>query len=354
MATVEVDSSALSSAVAFTGRLACMRRAKAFDVVRKRGGTPSPDVTKRTKILIVGELGWPLLDDGRPSNKLNRACEYGIPVVSERRFLEWIGKAVPDVAQKSYSAEQISGLSKMSVDMVRELSRLGLLDDRNGCFGFRDLASARQIAKLLNDGVRLSEIIRAVSEIRKGLPAVGFTGLRLQAGGRRDVQVEHRGGRTDKYGQFVLAVDEAREDPDELFDRAHAAEQMGNVAEAERLYRLLMKADPTDASAPFNLGNMLRGAGRTVEAEAALRAATRANPAFAEAWYNLADLLDDQGRSQAAIECLRKALLVAPDYIDATFNLALLLQRNGALTEAADYWQRYLARDRASEWAMRA
>jgi tetratricopeptide (TPR) repeat protein len=112
-----------------------------------------------------------------------------------------------------------------------------------------------------------------------------------------------------------------------------------------------MKSDPTDASAPFNLGNMLRAAGRTVEAEAALRAASRANPAFAEAWYNLADLLDDQGRSEAAIECLRKALAVTPDYIDAMFNLALLLQRKGAFAEAADHWRQYLASDRASEWA---
>jgi Flp pilus assembly protein TadD len=55
-----------------------------------------------------------------------------------------------------------------------------------------------------------------------------------------------------------------------LFDRAFAAEQLGDLAEAERLYRLLMKSDPTDASAPFNLGNMLRTAGRMVEAEAAL------------------------------------------------------------------------------------
>ena len=133
-----------------------------------------------------------------------------------------------------------------------------------------------------------------------------------------------------------------------------AAEQMGDIAEAERLYRLLMKSDPTDASAPFNLGNMLRAAARTVEAEAAMRAATRANPAFAEAWYNLADLLDDQGRSEAAIECLRKAIVVAPDYIDAMFNLALLLQRKGVYGEAADYWRRYLASDRSSEWAARA
>jgi tetratricopeptide (TPR) repeat protein len=354
MTSVELDGSAIKSSVAFTGRLAYMSRAEAFDVVRQRGGTPSPAVTKRTQVLIVGELGWPLLDDGRPSNKLSRATEYGIPVVSERRFLEWIGKAIPDSVQKTYSADQLAALSKMSIGMIREVSQLSVLDERDGRFGFRDLASARQIAKLLNDGVRLSEIIRAVSEVRKWLPDAGLSTVRLRAGTLSDVQVEQPGGRTDKYGQFVLAVDDAREDPDELFDRAHAAEQIGDVVEAERLYRLLMKSDPTDASAPFNLGNMLRTAARTIEAEAALRAATRANPAFAEAWYNLADLLDDQGRSEAGVECLRKALLVAPDYIDAMFNLGLLLQRKGAYAEAADCWRQYLSSDRASEWAARA
>src|SRR5215831_11930551 len=83
---VGLDSSALKSSVAFTGRLACMTRAEAFEVVRQRGGTPSEAVTKRTKLLIVGELGWPLLDDGRLSNKLTRAMSYNVPVVSERRF----------------------------------------------------------------------------------------------------------------------------------------------------------------------------------------------------------------------------------------------------------------------------
>jgi tetratricopeptide (TPR) repeat protein len=354
MTSVELDGSALKSSVAFTGRLACMSRTEAFDVVRQRGGTPSPAVTKRTQVVIVGELGWPLLDDGRPSNKLSRATALGIPIVSERRFLEWVGKTVPHDVQKTYSAQQLAALSKMSTSMIQELAQLSLLDERDGRFGFRDLASARQIAKLLNDGVRLSEIIRAVSEIRKWLPDVGLAGVRLHAGVHSDVQVEQSGGRTNKYGQFIMAVDGAREDPDELFDRAHAAEQRGNIAEAEKLYRFLIKSDPTDASAPFNLGNMLRASARMVEAEAALRAATRANPAFGEAWYNLADLLDDQGRSEAAIECLRKAVLVAPDYIDAMFNLALLLQRNGAFAEAADYWRRYLAHDRASEWAARA
>jgi tetratricopeptide (TPR) repeat protein len=354
MMPVELDSSALKSSVAFTGRLACMTRAEAFEVVRQRGGTPSQTVTKRTNLLIVGELGWPLLDDGRPSNKLDRANAYGIPVASERRFLEWIGKTVPDTVHKTYSVDQIAALTQLSGDMIRELTQFGLLDERSGRFGFRDLASARQIAKLLADGVRLSEITRAVSQIRKWLPDVGLANVRLHARPHHSLEVEQPGGRTDQQGQFVLAVDRSQNNPDDLFEQAQSAEEAGDIAEAERLYRILMKSDPTDASAPFNLGNLLRADGRNVEAEAALRAATRVDPTFADAWYNLSDLLDEQGRVQAAAECLRTTLRVAPDYADAMFNLALLLQRTNQYAEAAGYWRRYLASDCQSEWAARA
>jgi tetratricopeptide (TPR) repeat protein len=353
MTPIEPDSSALKSSVAFTGRLACMTRAEAFEVVAQRGGMPGQAVTKRTKLLVVGELGWPLLDDGRPSNKLSRATAYGVPIVSERRFLEWIGKAIPNNLHQTYSADQLASLSKLSVDKVQELAHLGLLDERAGCFGFRDLASARQIAKLLAEGVRLSEIIRSVSEIRKWLPEAGLANVRLHPGSC-SLEVEQPGGRTDKVGQFVLPVDHYRHDPDALFQQAQAAEEAGHVAEAERLYGILMKSVPTDASAAFNLGNLLRAHGRNVEAEGALRVATRVDPTFAEAWYNLGDLLDEQGRSEAAIECLRQALQAASDYADAVFNLALLLQRKNQYAEATDYWRRYLASDGQTEWAMRA
>jgi tetratricopeptide (TPR) repeat protein len=354
MAPVELDRSALKSSVAFTGRLACMTRAEAFEVVRQHGGTPSNAITKRTKLLIVGELGWPLLDDGRPSNKLARARSYSVPVVSERRFLEWIGKSSPNNANKAYSVDQLASLSGLSGEKIQELAQLSLLDERAGRFGFRDLASARQIAKLFADGVRLSEIISSVNEIRKWLPDTGLGSMRLHPGPCDSLEVEQAGGRTDKRGQFMLAVDDCRHNPDDLFANAQAAEQAGDIVEAERLYRLLMKGDPTDPSAAFNVGNMLRAHGRNVEAEAALQAATRIDPAYAEAWYNLGDLLDDQGRSEAAIECLRKSLQAAPDYADAIFNLALLLQRRNECAEAAICWRRFLTIDGQSEWATRA
>src|SRR6516164_3852411 len=354
MNPIELDSSALSSAVAFTGRLACMTRAEAFELVRSHGGTPSQKVTRQTNVLVVGELGWPLLDDGRPSNKLSRAGTYGIPVVSERRFLEWIGKAVPDSLNRTYSAGQIATLSKLSRGTIEELVRFGLFNPRGGLFGFRDLASARQISNLFAHGISLSEILRSVNEIRAWLPEADLSNLRLHPAAHRAIEIEQPGGRTDKRGQFVLPVNAPAPNADALFEQAQAAEDAGDIAEAERLYRVLMKCDPTDAAPPFNLGNMLRADGRKVEAEVTFRAATRVDPMFAEAWYNLSDLLDEQGQSEAAIDCLHRALRAAPDYVDAIFNLALLLQRNNKHAEAAEQWRRYLANDTQSDWAARA
>ena len=305
MNPIELDRSALSSTVAFTGRLACMTRAEAFEVVRSHGGTPSQMVTRQTSVLVVGELGWPLLDDGRPSNKLSRAGSYGIPVVSERHFLEWIGKAVPDSWNRTYSAGQIATLSKLSHGTVEELVRFGLLNPRGGLFGFRDLASARQVSNLFTHGIGLSEIIRSVKEVRAWLPEADLSNLRLHPAAHHSIEIEQPGGRTDKRGQFVLPVSPPAPNADALFEQAQAAEDAGYIVEAERLYRVLMNCDPADAAPPFNLGNMLRAAGRRVEAEAAFRAATRADPMFAEAWYNLSDLLDEQGRSQAAVDCAR-------------------------------------------------
>jgi Tfp pilus assembly protein PilF len=90
-----------------------------------------------------------------------------------------------------------------------------------------------------------------------------------------------------RCGRAPGPVSPPEQNADALFKQAQAAEETGDLAEAERLYRVVMKCDPADAAPPFNIGNMLCASGREVEAEAAFRAATRADPMFAEAWYNL-------------------------------------------------------------------
>jgi len=331
-----------------------MSREEAFALVRNKGGAPRRGVTRKTAILVVGALGWPLLADGRPSKSLNLAKSYNIPVASERRFLEWAGKAAAVVQAKTYSAAQLSSLSGLPLDVVEQLTVFGLLDRREDHYGFSDLAAARQLAELFDAGVGLSTITRSLHEIRKWLPDAALSNLRLFPESSDSILVEHMKSRTDRTGQFMLPVSAARENADELFEQAQAADQAKDAETAERLYRRLMRVDPRDPAAAFNLGNLLRAVGRKTEAEAAYRAATKADGGFAEAWYNLADILDDRGKTDQAERCFAQALKADPNYADALFNLALLHQRRDRLRDAVECWRRYLALDRESAWASRA
>jgi tetratricopeptide (TPR) repeat protein len=331
-----------------------MKRVDAFALVRKHGGKPREGVTKGTDLLIVGELGWPLLDDGRPSNSLAQAQSYRVPIASERQFLEWLGRSVPEEQAKTYTAEQLASLSKLPVPVVDQLAMFGLIEARAGLYGFRDLAAARQVAGLLTAGTALSVITRSLRDIRKWLPDARLSNLRLFPESSDRILVEQVQGRTDKTGQFVLDVDKPAADADAVFLEAQAAEEEGDAATAERLYGRAMKLDAADAAAPFNLGNVLRSGGRNLEAETAYRAAVKADPAFAQAWYNLADVLDDQRRTKEAIDCLHRALEAEPTYADAMFNMALFLQRLERHAEAAEWWRHYLNVDGNSPWAARA
>ncbi len=331
-----------------------MKRADAFALVRKHGGKPREGVTKQTDVLVVGELGWPLLDDGRPSNSLAQAKSYRVPVASERQFLEWLGRSIPEEEARTYTVDQLASLSKLPKDVIDQLAMFGLIEARGGRFGFRDLAAARQVAGLLAAGTALSAITRSLYEIRKWLPDARLSNLRLFPESSDRILVEQMKGRTDKTGQFVLNVEELRDDPDVIFKDAQSAEASGDGAMAEQLYRRAMNMDPADPVAPFNLGNVLRAIGRSLEAETAYRTAVKADPGFAQAWYNLSDLLDVQRRTKEAIASLDRALAADPGYADAMFNMALLLQGIERHAEAAEWWRRYLSVDASSPWAARA
>ncbi|HLN08684.1 MAG TPA: tetratricopeptide repeat protein [Xanthobacteraceae bacterium] len=331
-----------------------MKRSDAFALVAGRGGKPRQGVTKDTRVLIVGELGWPLQDDGRPSNSLATAKSYGIPIVSERTFLEWTGRSPPEDQARTYTAAQLASLSKLPPDVVEQLVMFGLIEGREGLHGFRDLAAARQVAHLIAAGTPLSVITRSLRDIRKWLPNAGLSNLRLFPESADRILVEQVTGRTDSKGQFVLPVAGADADADAAFAQAQSADEGGDLATAESLYRRVMKIDPDDAAAPFNLGNLLRRQQRLVEAEAAYRSAVKADAKFAAAWHNLADLLDENGRLVEAVDCQKRALDADPRCADAMFNMALFLQRLDRHAEAAPWWRKYLELDASSPWAERA
>lgn len=324
-------------------------------MVHQRGGLPGERVTKATRALIVGELGWPLQMDGQPSQSLILAKSYGIPILSERCFLKWVGKIAPEEQTRTYTGEELAALSKLPAEMIEQLAMFGLIESSNGLHSFQDLAAARQVAQLMGAGVTLSAITRSLRDIRSWLPDAQLSNLRLLPESKDQILVAQPEGRMDPKGQFVLPVDKTNEaDADALFAEAQAAEDAGDLVKAEGLYRRVMKLDPNEPAARLNLGNVLRAQNRGVEAEAAYRSAVKADPGCAPAWHNLADLLEEKDRLAEAVDCQRRALEADPHYADAMFNLALFLQREGAHGEAADWWRRYLENDRASAWAERA
>ena len=66
--------------------------------------------------------------------------------------------------------EQTNGSQDQGDEIVDQLSMFGLIEARNGLYGFRDLAAARQVAGLLAAGTALSVITKSLHEFANGFP----------------------------------------------------------------------------------------------------------------------------------------------------------------------------------------
>ena len=332
-----------------------MKRADAFALVRKRGGTPRHGVTKKTAVLVVGEFGWPLLDDGRPSNSLTPAKAYGVPIASERHFLEWVGSARPTSSRRPTRRRSSRRLSGLPREAIEQLTMFGLIEARDGLYGFRDLAAARQVAELLGSGVALSAITKSLHEIRKWLPDAALSNLRLFPQSPDAILVEQMKGRTDKTGQFVLPVGPGRRRSGRPV-RAGAGGRRGaaTLATAERLYRRVDEDRPGDPAAPFNLGNLLRAGGRSSKPRPPIAPPSRPTRTSPRPGTISPICSTTRADTTEAIAHLERALDADPAYADAMFNLGTALSQRSTSAEAADWWRRYLALDRRSPWAARA
>src|SRR5579864_2514997 len=79
--------------VSFTGTLASMTHKEAHARVVECGGTAAEHVSRQSTMLVIGEEGWPLEADGKPSVKLQHAQKLNaegldIRIVNES---EWLG-----------------------------------------------------------------------------------------------------------------------------------------------------------------------------------------------------------------------------------------------------------------------
>jgi tetratricopeptide (TPR) repeat protein len=92
----------------------------------------------------------------------------------------------------------------------------------------------------------------------------------------------------------------------------------------ENELREMIRVNPNDAEAHYNLGSLLMNLQRYDEAEKELREAIKIDPNYVLAHFNLGVLLKNLQRYDEAEKELREAIRIDPSFAEAHYNLELL------------------------------
>ena len=400
--------------VALTGTLASMTHRQALELVEKHGGTPMPHVSRQTTMLVIGEEGWPLEPDGKPSQKLLQAQEWierGVPlrVLSEAEWLHLIGLGERCTEIKRlYTPAMLSRLLDIPVNTIRGWERAGLISPvkrvyRLPYFDFQEVTAARRLTELIASGVPRREIEASLSHLKNLLPGIerplaqlevlardtrllyrdkaGLvdprTAQRLfdfgspgeRAGEQRksgeDTSSEAAGnpgddGQTSNVAVRFSSEVPARRDPrlgwtaDEWFHegcRLLDEDEPGGAVEA---FRLALMDRPGDAEMSFHLAETLYRLGNRDGALERYYAAVESDHQYIEVWTQIGCLHLEKGDAESAVQALDVALDIHPDYPDAHLHKAEALDQLGRRDEAADHWRAYLQHDTRGPWADKA
>jgi tetratricopeptide (TPR) repeat protein len=246
--------------------------------------------------------------------------------------------------------------------------------DQPGSYSFREVVSLRVARTLLEQGLTVRQVGKALAALKRLLPdsEAPLAELRVVVRGG-EAFIEKDSQLLEPSGQIVMEFS-GKELAEEVRDSARrglvrpmarpeseaqrwfelGSQWDGDPAEWERAidaYQRVITLDPQHGAAWNNLGLLLHRLGRYEDARRHYEVALAADPTCAEAAYNLGSLHDDLADLSQAVTWYRRALEVRLDYADAHFNLASALERRGDLATARHHWLRYVDLDPDSRWA---
>jgi tetratricopeptide (TPR) repeat protein len=356
--------------VAFTGTLASMTHRDAIRLVEEYGGRATHTVSRSTTMLVIGEEGWPLEPDGVTSQKLQQTTQL-VADGSETRILaesDWLQLLGLDEhreeIRRSHTPAMLSRLLDVPVRMIRRWARLGLIRPvRRVCrlpyFDYREVASARRLAMLLDQGVAAEVLERSLTELSRTMAGTdrSLAQLNLLVQDDKILMRDERGVLNPRTGQRLLdfdatdgfgvfnpgeevesSSDPGDHDPDEVpvsipFHSARPDLQDRRMADwnAEEWFhegcRLTEEAELESAINSFrNAMSLLSSefAAARLSADDAAEDHLSMFPDPAEVNFHMADALYRSGRVEAAIERYYCAIESAPDFIEAWTQLGCL------------------------------
>ncbi|MGW1161397.1 tetratricopeptide repeat protein [Streptomyces sp. NPDC002513] len=129
-----------------------------------------------------------------------------------------------------------------------------------------------------------------------------------------------------------------------LLAAAMVQEQYHDSTGATRTYRRVLKLDPHNKVAWYNLGVLAQQDGRTADAHAAYDKALKLDPTYASALYNEALLLKSSDPDRA-VTLLRRAIAATPGASTAHLQLGQILAKKDRAHEATAEFRRAVAAD---------
>jgi len=275
-----------------------------------------------------------------------------------------------------FSRSEIGRLLAVTPARLRTLDRAGVVSPtarRRGrrAYTFSDLIALRTAQSLLQKRVRLRDVTRAVTALRKSLPKVTrpLQELRIVSDGERVVVRTQDGAFEPLTGQMLLdfEVKTLRDDvvrvlrPSAGRERARTAyelylrasqldEEPVSMDEAERLYKEAISLDPWLAIAYTNLGNIRFRRQDGGRAEELYKKALEIDPRQPEAQYNLGYVMLERGEPDTSIPLFLGAIESDPKFSDAYFNLAMAYEQVGESQKARPYWKSYIMLEPSGTW----
>lgn len=120
----------------------------------------------------------------------------------------------------------------------------------------------------------------------------------------------------------------------EILHQGADLHRQGRLAEAEPIYRRVLREEPSNANALYLLGTVHFQRGEWGSASLFLRKALAADPRHPEARNNLSLVLQEQGKFEEAAAELKRVIALDPRHADAHFNLGIVHRRLGRIDQA--------------------
>ena len=127
---------------------------------------------------------------------------------------------------------------------------------------------------------------------------------------------------------------------DEKIQEVVRHQSAGQIADAERVCRSILRARPSHPKANLLLGMLLKDQGRVADAEAAFRRVVTVAPEAIEGHNGLGVVLYNQGKFQQAEAAFRRALSLDPDSPDTLGGLGGALFDQGRFAESIPYYRK--------------